>query len=582
MNPYLSHPLEKLLNLYFLPNQPKLTQVLILLGLKGQLINETIVFSDIIRLLQEMFVNNNDEVRQKVSSFLHCLLKKLPSSLLPTSTLLPLFSFLLSRTSDLLSIEPTVLSLQIVFQVLLLPPSSLPPSSSLPPPSYYFLPHPHLPLSTKEALEEFWSFFGNTTKFYLPAFSQKIRGAVLQMLRRAVIVGGGITEAKLKSIIVQIEGEKDPRNILLIFRLLSSLLSLPLPSSHHSSHLPPPFFPSSSLLPSFSSPSIPPPASTLLPSFPPPFFPLPSSSPNPSSSPSLPPPSFLLPSSSLLEDIFEFLECYYPVSFTPPKVISAHLVQIRKEDLEESLDLCLILAGKKRGLEIALAKIESNFVESQIAGAKTIKWMLEEEERGGKRMEGGRGRIEERGRKEGGGGERQRREGGGGRKKNEEGKMEEEGLRDDGEEKMNEEGGREEEGEKREEAGEMEEGGGRRRDEGRGRNEEVFSDGKMQEIWERVRNLIFDEDDEELKISVTGLVSAIVKHLNHSYNQSGVQSFSKYELMMNILGFLLEEVRTDFMSENSGISIKIFTVSLFFSSFSFLLLLLLSSFSSSL
>ena len=110
----------------------------------------------------------------------------------------------------------------------------------------------------------------------------------------------------------------------------------------------------------------------------------------------------------------------------------------------------------------------------------------------------------------------------------------------------------------------------------------MFSDGKMQEIWERVRNLIFDEDDEELKISVTGLVSAIVKHLNHSYNQSGVQSFSKYELMMNILGFLLEEVRTDFMSENSGISIKIFTVSLFFSSFSFLLLLLLSSFSSSL
>ena len=244
-----------------------------------------------------------------------------------------------------------------------------------------------------------------------------------------------------------------------------------------------------------------------------------------------------------------------------------------------------MLAGKKKGLEIALGKIESNFVESQIAGAKTIKWMLEEEGRRGGRNEEGGGKRREMGgimkKEEGrvGGGERmvEEREN---MKKKEEGRKE-------GESKMDVEGRRKERGQRMEEEGGemMEEEGGRKkrgesmnvRKEGGWREngrieEDVFSDGKMEEIWRSVRNLIFDEDEEELKIVMTGLVSAIVKHLNGSYNEIGVLTFSKFELIMNIIQFLTEEIKIDFMSDNSGISIKIFTVSLFFSSFLFSLL----------
>ena len=71
-------------------------------------------------------------------------------------------------------------------------------------------------------------------------------------------------------------------------------------------------------------------------------------------------------------EIFDSLECYYPITFNKPE---KSLIDIGKDDLEEALNRCLYNEGlEDKTWALILEKIESGVLESQMAGLNTLNY----------------------------------------------------------------------------------------------------------------------------------------------------------------------------------------------------------------
>lgn len=77
---------------------------------------------------------------------------------------------------------------------------------------------------------------------------------------------------------------------------------------------------------------------------------------------------------------------------------------------------------------------------------------------------------------------------------------------------------------------------------------------------EKIKNLIFDEDEPELETKIIKSITGLINYLNLDYINKGFLSYEHFNLIDNILEFLFEEMKTNFLSKNSNISMEIIKV----------------------
>lgn len=162
--------------------------------------------SEIFQSLRSFFVSDNDENRNKAAK----LIKKLFSMknfVLSSNDYLVVYSFFLDKIKDIMIIEEAI---QIIYIILERTKEN----------EEFF----------KEIISKFLDIFYNNMIFFLPAYNQKVRNHALRILdlifpqicsnRQHFNQGDFLT-----NFLNQIEGEKDPRNLLIVLKIFKNILS---------------------------------------------------------------------------------------------------------------------------------------------------------------------------------------------------------------------------------------------------------------------------------------------------------------------------------------------------------------------
>lgn len=259
-----------------------------------QLSEKELTIESIFKSLHSHFVNENEENRIKACKLIKDIFSK-KNIVIETQEFVAIFTFFLEKIKDIIIIEHAVSILLILLQKI----------------------NKNLLLFIAQT-QKFLDIFYNNLIFFLPAYNQKVRNTVLKIINLILPVLCENSaeffdqEAFLNNFLNQIEGEKDPRNLLILLEILKRIFNL------------------------FERKCI----------------------------------------ESKKCDIFDTLECYYPISFN--KSGKNMNFKIEKEDLEYELNSCLfhdILF--KNSWDLALDKIRSGILESQIGGINSLTFVLQ-------------------------------------------------------------------------------------------------------------------------------------------------------------------------------------------------------------
>lgn len=268
-------------------------RISLILSISHEVSLEKMTILELFKSLHPFFVSEIEENRIKASKLIKSVFIK--AFIIISDELSIILGFFLERIKDIMVIEETVQIISILLEVL----SKREDDISF----------------TKES-KRFMDIFYNNFIFFLPAYNQKVRSSILKILELIIHKPFIMKESKsqeefLTHFLNQIEGEKDPRNLLILLNIINVILN------------------------SFDR--------------------------------------------NVLElkkyDIFETLECYYPISFNKPQ--KNIQISIEKSDLQHALNICLfhdLLYEKSFG--IILDKTSSGVLESQIAGVHSILYIL--------------------------------------------------------------------------------------------------------------------------------------------------------------------------------------------------------------
>jgi len=266
--------------------------VLQILEISHEMRSGKLSFQEVFSETKQFFVSEIDENRLKAIRLIRFLLLR-NLQMINHEEFKAIFNFFIDKIKDIILIEETI---QII--LILLDFSSI---WQLKTPAF------------EDAMKQFLCLFSNNFIFFLPAYNQKVRLSVLKILEIYLDQKIEDFEQKkqfLSTFLNQIEGEKDPRNLLKILTLIKRILD------------------------TFEEKLI----------------------------------------NERKIEIFDLLDCYYPISFNKPKNLK---VTIEGEDLEEALNSCLfhkVLYDKS--WTFLLEKLNSGVLESQIAGLISIKYIL--------------------------------------------------------------------------------------------------------------------------------------------------------------------------------------------------------------
>ena len=272
--------------------QQKPPSVKSLLSLSTRLLEGSLSFHSLFTSLRPFIVSESDNDRLQATRLIRQLLPSV-LQILTENEFSAIFGFFIDRIKDIIVIEETMQIILILIAFLA-----------------------ENPLKTTEKTQYFTRFlsvFSNTFLFFLPAYSQKVRYATLEILSHALsIITDPKTQGEFLGVFLgQIDGEKDPRNLMKILKLLRKILDI------------------------FDK--------------------------------------------GLIKErgfeVFELLECYYPITFNKPKNLK---VNIEGGDLETALNeglCCEALFEKAWGL--IREKAGEGVLENQIAALKSISFILE-------------------------------------------------------------------------------------------------------------------------------------------------------------------------------------------------------------
>ena len=272
--------------------QQKPPSVQSLLSLSTRLLEGSLSFHSLFTSLRPFIVSESDNDRLQATRLIRQLLPSV-LQILTENEFSAIFGFFIDRIKDIIVIEETMQIILILIAFLA-----------------------ENPLKTTEKTQYFTRFlsvFSNTFLFFLPAYSQKVRYATLEILSHALsIITDPKTQGEFLGVFLgQIDGEKDPRNLMKILKLLRKILDI------------------------FDK--------------------------------------------GLIKErgfeVFELLECYYPITFNKPKNLK---VNIEGGDLETALNeglCCEALFEKAWGL--IREKAGEGVLENQIAALKSISFILE-------------------------------------------------------------------------------------------------------------------------------------------------------------------------------------------------------------
>ena len=272
-----------------------LEKFVIIQQISQRISSEKITILELFKELHPFFVTENDENRQKASILIKSIFQRTIFPLIAEEFTI-IFSFFLSKIKDIIIIEETIKILQILIEKQSQNPENL--------------------LIAKKG---FFEVFCNNFVFFLPAYNQKVRNSVLKIIdflffskNEEILKKEEISknEEILQCFLNQIEGEKDPRNLLKILEILSQIVI------------------------KFEKNVI------------------------------------LIKKSQ----IFEILECYYPISFNKPE---KKIVDLQKEDLEFALNSCLFNeVFFEESWKLIIEKISSGVLESQIAALNSLNFVF--------------------------------------------------------------------------------------------------------------------------------------------------------------------------------------------------------------
>ena len=79
-------------------------------------------------------------------------------------------------------------------------------------------------------------------------------------------------------------------------------------------------------------------------------------------------------------------------------------------------------------------------------------------------------------------------------------------------------------------------------------------------FWGKLKNLIFDEDEQDLEIKIVETLFSFSNYLNYSYNKYGYLSYDSFSLIDNMIEFILEEFKNDMLSKNCNLGFDILKV----------------------
>ena len=279
---------------YLQQNPPSPSSLQSLLSLSTRLLTGSLSFHSLFTSLRPFIVSETDSDRLQATRLIRQLLPSVIQILTP-SEFSAIFGFFIDRIKDIIVIEETMQILLILLA--------------------FLAENPQKTTEKTQFFNRFLSVFSNTFLFFLPAYSQKVRYATLEILSHT-LSSAIITDPKTQSeflgvFLGQIDGEKDPRNLMKILKLLRKILD---------------------------------------------FF-----------------------DKGLIKErgfeVFELLECYYPIAFNKPKNLR---VTIEGGDLEAALNEGLFCEALfEKGWGLIREKAGEGVLENQIAALKSISFILE-------------------------------------------------------------------------------------------------------------------------------------------------------------------------------------------------------------